>query len=132
MRVVRPVLLQHIPQAQGDGDRQNRMLELVVGTLRVAHDQVEIVNRVEVAGSLNPTVASLPVRLITRSGAVGARTGVGKDCAADNLDAERVPTRDDLVIGGDVATQETIMLSLRDFAIARQHAEVLSPSRTMR
>src|SRR5882762_3951780 len=99
--------------------------EQMVRMLRVAHDLIEVDDRVEVASRTNPLVDCLPIRLNVRSGMVEVRIDIGKNCAADDLDAVRLCTRDDLRKGCEDAAHESFMLTLRDFAFAREHAKVV-------
>ena len=87
--------------------------------LRVAHDPIEVDERVEVARRTNPLVDCLPIRLMDRSGMVEVRIHVGENCAADDLDAVRLRACDDLGKGCEDTAHESFMRTLRDFAFAR-------------
>ena len=75
--------------------------EQVVRIFGIPNNAVEVDDCVKVAGAPNPLVNRLSVRLVTRSRVIEARTGIGKDCAADDLDAVRMGTHSDVLVRGN-------------------------------
>src|SRR5262249_4503279 len=88
--------------------------EQALEMFRVAHDLVEVDDRVEVPPSPNPLVHRLPVGLAVRPRMVELRAKVGKDRGADHLDAVGVRARNDLPVGCENVTNEGLVVLLRN------------------
>ena len=72
-----------------------------VQMFRVARILVKVNEGVEVAGSADPLVNGLPVRLSGRSRMVELRTDKRENGAAYYLDAVGMSARDNLLVSGD-------------------------------
>lgn len=96
-----------------------------VGMLRVAHDDVEVDDGIEVAGSADPLVDGLAIGLAERTWMVVGRTDVGSDCRAVDSQAVRVSPLDNLLVHGDEALDDCGVIRGRDFAVASEAAEIV-------
>ncbi len=99
--------------------------EQLVGVLGVADYGVEIDDGVEVAGGANPVVDGLAVGFAQGAGVIVVGADVGGDRRAVDAQAVGVGAGDQLLIGGEDASDLGGVVGGRDFGEAGESAEIV-------
>jgi len=96
-----------------------------IGLTRVAHNSVEINDRVEVARGPNPLIHHLAVGFAQRAGMIIVRAYIWGDSGADHANAVRVSAFDNLFECCNNPLCARRMFRLRYFASPGQSAEIV-------